>query len=127
MFVHRIHHIDLYRLTGDRFDELAPLNLDHVFSHCISLIEWPSRLFTNSKNNESSSNKLTLPDNRLTVDIRIFSRNSGDDDDDTSQEDRAPRRVTLTVHGIQWERCIEHIRQEGYLDDMIMMEGERNS
>lgn len=38
-----IHHMDLYRLSEGKPEDLEPLNLDFVFKECISLIEWPSR------------------------------------------------------------------------------------
>lgn len=40
----RIYHMDLYRLPGVDLQELVPLNLEHVFGKCTSLIEWPVRL-----------------------------------------------------------------------------------
>lgn len=38
-----IHHMDLYRLSEGKPEDLEPLNLEFVFKECISLIEWPSR------------------------------------------------------------------------------------
>lgn len=37
-----LHHMDLYRIHSE--DELDILELGHVFTHDISLIEWPDRL-----------------------------------------------------------------------------------
>jgi tRNA A37 threonylcarbamoyladenosine biosynthesis protein TsaE len=107
-----IHHMDLYRLTGDNKPQkdLAPLHLDYVFSKCISLVEWPVRLGDVS------------PDERLEIDIRIVADDHDEDDAavDIDDGDNSPRRVTLTPRGAVWEERIRLLRDEGLVDDMLI-------
>ena len=96
-----IHHMDLYRLRGE--EDLGPLNMDHVLKNCISLIEWPSRL----------GNR--VPETRLdvTFSIREDSNNENDGDHKT-------RIIKLQAHGVQWERRLNYLVQEGYIDDLLI-------
>ena len=102
----RIHHIDLYRLSGHP-DDFSPLNLEYVYRDCISLIEWPVRL----------PPSLQPPDKRrLEVDIRIQPA-----DENEAEIDNNPRIVTLSYpKGSEWQQHIRKIVEEGYLDDMIV-------
>lgn len=98
--------MDLYRLSGQP-EDLAPLNLDHVYQNCISLIEWPVRLPAS----------LQPPiGRRLHVDIRIQSSN----DDDDGGDDNVSRVLTMSYpEGSLWQQHLETIRREGFLDDML--------
>jgi tRNA A37 threonylcarbamoyladenosine biosynthesis protein TsaE len=138
----RIHHMDLYRLSEGTPEDLAPLNLDFVLNQCkileqgvslistkvipspflvypsctqskpgtlnhlfclftgISLIEWSSRLGT------------MMPSERLEITFKI--------DPDTMEEEENTRYLTLTPHGERWIKRIETIKEEGYLDDLIV-------
>jgi hypothetical protein len=97
---YRIHHIDLYRLSNDP-SSFRPLNLDHVFSQCVSLIEWPSRLGQYT------------PNNRLDVVITLEREQLNDEED-------VPRRVVLQPHGHEWKARINALLDEGYLDDLLL-------
>lgn len=102
----RIHHMDLYRLSGHP-EDFAPLNLDVVFRKCISLVEWPVRL----------SNVTVPTDHRLEVDIRLLTSESDD-----SNNENTPRRLVLSYpDGSLWGSILDQIRQEGLLDDMLML------
>jgi len=114
-----IHHLDLYRLSGPT--DLAPLNLPHVFSNCISLIEWPSRL------------EDLMPSNRLDIYIRWQhlgdneQRQSTDkqvriDDDSTEttiEDSNISRLVTMEAHGSHWTERLQSLVDEGYVDDWV--------
>jgi len=95
-----IHHMDLYRLSEGSPEDLEPLNLDFVLNHCISLIEWSSRL-----------GKM-MPPERLEITFKI--------DPDTMEEEENTRYLTIIPHGEKWIKCIETIKKEGYLDDLIV-------
>ena len=121
----RIHHMDLYRLSGNSND-LAPLNLEYVLKECkcwhhtitiflfeekliclskgISLIEWPSRLGS------------LLPNERLDITFRITDTNEERDGD---EYDNA-RYLLLEAHGENWTKRLKSVDNEGYLDDMIV-------
>ena len=111
-----IHHMDLYRLMSPSNDKLPvretnealkPLNLQHVFQNCISLIEWPSRLgeFT--------------PTERLDIDIRMQSGSDSEILDEPEDDDR-PRKMKLVPHGGWWRNLMKEIIDEGYVDDLIL-------
>lgn len=111
--------MDLYRLSGASKD-LLPLNLDHVFDECISLIEWPERLGT-----------LHFPSERLDITIHIDSDHANEqsqDNDSTSNEnsngdddnDDMGRIMMLQPHGTDWEMRLQTIKDEGYLDDLLI-------
>lgn len=109
-----IHHMDLYRLSEG--EDLSPLNLDHVIEECISLIEWPSRLGINT------------PNERLDVTITIDKENqiSGDGDD---EKEESARILLLKAYGDRWEERLQEIKDNGYLDDLIVeyeMDDEQN-
>ena len=97
----RIHHMDLYRLSGEDQGDFGPLNLDYVFKNCISLIEWPSRL-----------GKL-IPSQRLHINFRIDPKSDDNNDENTIF-------LTLTPYGEKWEKHLEKIQDDGYLDDLII-------
>jgi len=102
----RIHHMDLYRLSGKE-EELRPLDLSNVFTNDIALMEWPSRL--GSK----------MPVHRLDIHLRIC----GDDDkskqEDGNAEDTCTRQAALLPHGPAWEQRLQFLLDEGYLDDLL--------
>lgn len=95
-----IHHMDLYRLSEGKPEDLEPLNLDFVFKECISLVEWPSRLGE------------LMPDERLEITFKI--------DPSTIEHEENTRYLTLTPHGDMWSERLARIENEGYLDDLIV-------
>ena len=92
-----------------------------MFETCVSLIEWPVRL--RRAVDDDHDGAIAIPAKRLEVDIRIVPKKlmSDDDDDDTN-----PRRLTLRPVGAEWEDCLESLRREGYLDDMLLPEESRD-
>ena len=102
-----IHHMDLYRLSGSE-DDLAPLNLEHVFANGISLIEWPSRLSQ-------------MPSVRLDITLTIMNNATiiqnevahyGDDTKD--------RFMKLVPYGERWVNRLKFLNDEGYFEDLIV-------
>jgi len=102
-----IHHMDLYRLSGNK-DDFDPLDLDHVFTNCISLIEWPSRL-----------GDLT-PLERLDISFQIHMDSNDSEEEDDDEPETRTRHLTLTPHGKKWRDKILLLDEEGYLDDLII-------
>ena len=98
-----IHHMDLYRLKGQ--EDLGPLNMDHVLMHCISLIEWPSRLGS------------MIPQTRLDV---TFSFKEESVIDGEVGNDELTRILKLEPHGIQWEQRLDFLVKEGLIDDLLL-------
>lgn len=96
-----IHHMDLYRLSGDNPEEMDPLNFDFVLNKCISLIEWPSRLGE------------LVPPQRLEITFRIDPETMDDSEENT-------RYLILSPYGSKWEKRLEELKDSGYLDDMIV-------
>jgi hypothetical protein len=106
--------MDLYRLSGSSETEFLPLNLPHVFSSCVSLIEWPVRLPAT----------LVPHDRRLDVTLTIISTdetpsNCGDGDDD---DESATRIVCLDSNDSLWSSKLEELRSAGLLDDLLVEE-----
>ena len=101
-----IHHMDLYRLSGSE-DDLAPLNLEHVFAHGISLVEWPSRL--NWK-----------PSTRLDVTLTISNSTSQAGDQIITGDDTKDRFMKLVPHGDRWVERLKFLSSEGYFEDLIV-------
>ena len=101
-----IHHMDLYRLKGQ--EDLGPLNIDHVLMHCISLIEWPSRLGN------------MVPQTRLDVTFSFKEELVVDGDGDEGN-DALTRILKLEPHGLQWEQRLDFLVQEGLLDDLLLV------
>ena len=64
------------------------------------MIEWSSRL-----------GKM-MPPERLEITFKI--------DPDTMEEEENTRYLTIIPHGEKWIKCIETIKKEGYLDDLIV-------
>ena len=102
--------MDLYRLSGASKDLLA-LDLDHVFSRCVSLIEWPSRLGD------------MIPSERLDIRITIPQQPVNDKEDEAllHQEDY-PRSMWLQPQGHAWVERIRTLLSEGYIDDLLQEE-----
>ncbi|KAG7340755.1 phospholipid-translocating P-type ATPase, flippase [Nitzschia inconspicua] len=98
--LHEIHHMDLYRLPGTSPKDFEPLALPHVFSRCISLIEWPSRL-------ASFDDSIGPPkSNLLEIYIRIL----------PSSDERV---MTLTANeASSWKDRLQHLMDEGMVDDL---------
>lgn len=88
--------MDLYRLSGSTTSEFAPLNLPHVFSSCLSLVEWPMRLPA----------ALVPSERRLDVTIT----HSGDD----------TRKLTMEARDGPWNHHLATLEREGYLDDLLI-------
>lgn len=98
-----IHHMDLYRLTGTSPINFEPLQLDHVFENCISLVEWPSRL-------ESQPQLLPSNAHRLDVTISIVPQSN-------------TRLMTLMAPlGSTWNERLQNLLDEGMLDDLLCEE-----
>lgn len=98
-------------------EEVAPLNLEHVFANCVSLIEWPIRL----------PEAICLPTERLELDIRILvpeQRLSTDGNIDAEGDvfdDQNPRYLSLSPYGARCKRKIQRIMDEGYFDDLLLI------
>lgn len=104
----RIHHMDLYRLSGVQEQEFSPLNLKHVFSRALSLIEWPVRL-----------PECLVPSDRLDITIHIA---AAVDDVAGDNDDTLARTLILTPRSDAWHRRIQAIQDEGYVDDLLLDE-----
>ncbi len=100
-----IHHMDLYRLSGSE-DDLAPLNLEHVFAHGISLVEWPSRL-------------RWKPSTRLDITLTI-SNSTSQTGDQITGDDTKDRFMKLVPHGNRWVERLKFLDSEGYFEDLIV-------
>lgn len=102
--------MDLYRLSGTSPNEFMPLNLDHVFSHCIALVEWPIRL-----------PKDLFPNDRLDIDIRIMAGNDSNEDaiDESNGQD-FPRELSFAPLSSTWSKRLSIIRDEGFVDDLLL-------
>jgi tRNA A37 threonylcarbamoyladenosine biosynthesis protein TsaE len=96
--------MDLYRLPGSSSKELEPLALPYVFSHCISLIEWPGIL--------SNFSEIALSkENLLDVDITICP---------LTEE----RILTLTTEeNSTWRKRLQNLIDEGLVEDLLLEEG----
>lgn len=90
---------DLYRLSGDRQNDFSPLDLDFVFSKCISLVEWPCRL----------PNEIGPPlENRLDVILSIVPATD-------------ERQMTLSApEGSTWRDRLRALVREGFVDDLML-------
>lgn len=77
----------------------------------IALIEWPSRL------------QRATPRNRLDISFRIHDDNTkmtNEEDDDEA----IMRHITLEAHGDQWSERLKRLVDEGYVDDLLLVEDE---
>ena len=94
--------MDLYRLSGKSPRDFEPLGLAHVFSNCISLIEWPSRL-------EAFPELLPPEETLLKIDLRI--------PDPVSDE-----RVMSLVSSAEssWTKRLQYLVDEGMVDDLLL-------
>ncbi len=94
--------MDLYRLSGKSPRDFDPLDLGHVFSSCISLIEWPSRL-------QAFPQLLPPEETLLNIDIRI--------PDPTLDE----RVMSLTSSSeSSWTTRLKYLIDEGMVDDLLL-------
>jgi len=93
-----VHHIDLWRLPEGKARQL--LDLPHIFSDCVSLIEWPQRLGDD------------MPAQRLDIHLRIAEDRPLDDApepadalEDDNVNEQQPRRARLVAHNsTSWQR-----------------------
>ena len=90
---------DLYRLSGEQESDFDPLELDFVFTKCISLIEWPSRLPT--------SIKPPILD-RLDINLSIL-----------PSTDERQMQLTAPV-GSTWNERLDVLVDEGLVDDLLI-------
>jgi tRNA A37 threonylcarbamoyladenosine biosynthesis protein TsaE len=76
----------------------------------IALIEWPSRLGR------------ATPTNRLDISFRIHD----DDTTNTNEEDddAIMRHITVEAHGNQWLERLQRLVDDGYVDDLLLVEDE---
>lgn len=100
--IREIHHMDLYRLSGKSPRDFDPLKLSYVFSNCISLIEWPSRL-------QAFPELLPPEETMLKIDLRIS--------DPTSDE-----RVMSLISSSEssWTTRLKYLIDEGMVDDLLL-------
>lgn len=97
-----IHHMDLYRLSGKSPKDFEPLGLDHVFSNCISLIEWPSRL-------KGFPELLPPEETVLKIDLRI---------PDPISDERVMTVISSTKS--HWTTRLQYLIGEGMVDDLFI-------
>ena len=91
-----LHHIDLWRLPEGKVSGLV--DLDNVFSTCVSLIEWPERLLESE-----------LPAARLDVHLSLLN--------DTSEwAEEQPREVLLVPQCAEWARRLDEAERSGELE-----------
>jgi len=99
--------MDLYRLSGTSPKDFDALALPHVFSQCISLIEWPSRL-------QAFPQIVPPKGNLLEIDIHI--RPLLDE-----------RTMTLTtLEDSSWKDRLKFLVDEGMVDDLVIVSDENN-
>ncbi len=99
----RIHHMDLYRLSGSG-DDMSSLDLDNVLANGICLVEWPSRL-------------REWPADRLDVTLTIDTTTKDDDGDDGASR---PRLMHIVPHGERWLGRLQFLETDGYFDDLLI-------
>jgi len=97
-----IHHMDLYRLSGKSAQNFEPLGLARVFSDCISLIEWPSRL-------KAFPELLPKEEKLLQIDLRIL---------DPVSDERVMSLVSSTESS--WTKRLQYLVDEGMVDDLLL-------
>jgi tRNA A37 threonylcarbamoyladenosine biosynthesis protein TsaE len=97
--------MDLYRLPGRSPKDFEPLDLPHVFSNCISLIEWPSRL-------QTFPELLPPEQNTLQIDIRIV----------PSSEERTMKLTTND--NSSWKDRLQYLIDEEMVDDLLIQDTE---
>jgi Threonylcarbamoyl adenosine biosynthesis protein TsaE len=104
--------MDLYRLGST--DDLSPLNLQHVFQNCISLIEWPERVSGLLPEGRLDVHLTILPSER-TVDPSMVNGN-----DDENDYPNAPRTMVLRPRGELWMNRVLKLVEDGSLDDLLV-------
>jgi len=97
-----IHHMDLYRLSGKSARNFEPLGLARVFSDCISLIEWPSRL-------KAFPELLPKEEKLLQIDLRIL---------DPVSDERVMSLVSSPESS--WTKRLQYLVDEGMVDDLLL-------
>ena len=115
--------MDLWRLPEGKVQQLV--DLDTIFTHCVSLIEWPDRLGSS-----------LMPRDYLEVDLTVMHEKAGreldadaleressalNDGMDTDacvavvQDDEFEVRLArLTAYGMQWEERLQTILDESH-------------
>ena len=94
--------MDLYRLSGKSSRDFEPLGLNHVFSNCISLIEWPARL-------QAFPELLPPEETLLKIDLRI---------PDPTSDERVMSLVASTESS--WTMRLKYLVEEGMVDDLLL-------
>ena len=97
--------MDLYRLDTQsnktNNDRIRPLNLPHVLTHAMALVEWPSRI-----------HPYEWPNDRLAVTVTL------QDNDDDDSETTTRRRVVLQPHSTTWQQRLDQLQP--YIEDWIV-------
>jgi tRNA A37 threonylcarbamoyladenosine biosynthesis protein TsaE len=95
-------------MTGGRLPDKQQACLHLMFLSTlpdVSLIEWPQRL-----------GSIEVPHDRLDINIQILSDTGAGDDGNL------PRLMKIQPHGSLWKTRVDSILDEGYLDDLLVME-----
>jgi hypothetical protein len=74
------------------------------------LIEWPNRLGSD-----------VLPKERLDIRITIPDQSSVERDPEDDERD-CRRHMLLQPHGIAWNQRLRHLLEQGYIDDLLVVE-----
>ena len=111
-----VHHMDLWRLPEGKIQELV--NLEMVFTQCVSLIEWPDKLGAELMPHEYLEINLAILDEaeaeaEQAAAAAVASDDENEDgyleDDAEEKELLQPRVATLTAYGDQWEERLAAI------------------
>ena len=112
-----VHHMDLWRLPEGKIRQLV--DLPHVFTECVSLIEWPERLGDELTPAAHLDVHLAIVggDGALAPEAEAEAAAASDeeqqeeeeDDDMEDDEDDEPRIATLTARGAVWEQRLEEM------------------
>jgi tRNA threonylcarbamoyladenosine biosynthesis protein TsaE len=106
-----VHHMDLWRLPQGKVGQLV--DLPHIFSECVSLIEWPERLV---------DNEIPARAGVLELHLRLDESAAAEADDPVAAAEAVeegrdlPRWVRLVPRGQEWEQRLQALSA---------MEGER--
>ena len=105
-----VHHIDLWRLPEGKVGALV--DLPHIFTECVSLIEWPERLTASQ-----------LPAEYLAVRLSVLGDDDGVDGggdggggglersaECEELDDQQPRMALLTAVGPRWAERLQQLQ-----------------
>lgn len=98
--------MDLYRLSGKSPRDFDPLDLSYVFTNCIALIEWPSRL-------QAFPQLLPPEETLLKIDIRI---------PDPTSDERVMSLVSASESS--WTTRLKYLIDEGMVEDLLLYAGD---